>query len=422
MVSISLTWLAGGSVALAAACQLAVLALLDGPAEADAFFAAQAVPMVLAAAFQLGVSRIVLGALAASAQSRPLGVAFAVGLGAFALALSGLVAATAPGWLGLLFRGLPADEMALATCVARAFCAAIPLAAIAAVMTAVCHARRRARLSEGLLLLGTALALGLLPWLHGNGGPALMALVLATRQWLLVVGGGVLLAQTSLAQLWPRGPQWRQVSRVMRTQISAFSGSALLFKCGPVIDRSIASLGHPGAITTVTIASMIYAPVLQAMDRSSATRLVLRSLDQATPDGQQGDSAYRDAQQRVLRIGATLALAVPAICLLAVALGTHLGPAFASLADTLAFLPAAACLMSGAVIGGAVGQLSVAWLQTRGHASVVARLALVGFVAATALKLLGFLAIGTAGLLLGMAAYPLINAILLHRRTARDMT
>jgi peptidoglycan biosynthesis protein MviN/MurJ (putative lipid II flippase) len=392
----SVAVLATADLGLAFLAQAVVVVTVGFGAQTDAYFAAQVVPLSFYGILQLALHRAVVAVYSVrGASGYAAGFLVAAVLGG-ALLVMMLIAATAPWWFGALFREVAATQLELAIAVIRVQGMTTALLLANIVLMALNQVRGKPVTVELVTITATAISAAFAILTVRRLGVLAAAYASLLKATLAMV-----LSSAVLARHVQRGPvPWAELWRVVRPLAS---GSALT-KLAPVVDRAIAAAGAAGVLSILSFAQLIYTAAMGLAERA----VVAPNL----PSIRRGVShdALLGVSVRLAGFGLLLALAIIAAALVARSVpfvSEQVG------ADHLWTLAGYLAALSGFAIGGLIGQWSAAALAVLGRASLVARVAVVGFLASIPLKLVAFYAAGVLGLALAISGYYLANAVVL---------
>lgn len=405
---LALGGLALSSLLLSVAIQWKIIVGLGPGNLTDVYFASQVVPTVLMVIISSSISHVLVPYLIEmSPGDRPVNtwglmLAFVAILGS----LSVLLFITAPFWVPLLFPGFSSELVELTVSLTRILSFVLLFGGMSAVLTAVHQAQHQFLLPEVWILISTVIML------------AGVTLGLSKYGILLVVWLSLFRhAMHSLVLL----------SGIPRPALHGFSSSVLkelwrrtkplllgssIYKTGPIVDRNLASMAPSGAITIIAFAQQLYGIFLSVADKAIATPFVAIT-SRLLKEGKQQD--VRSMYWRLW--GWSLAVSLLLWCLIVLAgewaLDLFLGYGLVKPED-IETLSAVMTIMGGMLAGGVTGQLSAAGLYACNKSHVVTRIAVLNFLVATIIKIAGFFYLGLYGIVVGIVAYQVLNAVFLH--------
>lgn len=416
ILGLSLAALAGITILVNFAYQwYVVTAVGPGPAT-DALFAGTMVPQLVLVIMTGSLNYVLVPLLAVeegAARSR-LGWTYVQGIGAVGLAIVGLLILSAAVWVPLTVPGFAPDGVRLAVHLTRIQLLGAVFSAVTGVEVALHHAEQRFVRAEGGLSLASLAGLAFVIW-------GLPRLGIAAAAWGTVARSGLqmLLLLPGMGRYQP--PRWDAPALGVGLRRSApLIAGQLYYKSDGLLDRFLASLAPPGALSLYHISQQLYASAAMVLNRALVAPLVPRLARLANSN--EWPSFVRRVQHR---LGTTLAVALAGTAGLAV-LGR---PLLAQLFGHGQFTPERVdhlwwllLLLSGVWIGGAVGQILSTSFYAQGDTRTPTLIGIAGFTLAIGLKLFAFRWRGIEGLALAASAYYLLNALLLLvclRRRAR---
>jgi peptidoglycan biosynthesis protein MviN/MurJ (putative lipid II flippase) len=392
----SVAVLAAADLGLAFLTQAAVVVTVGFGLQTDAYFAAQVAPLSVYGILQLALHRAVVAVYSDRGSSGYAAGHLVAAVLAGALLVMMLIAATAPWWFGALFREVADTQMELAIAVIRVQGVTTALLLANIVFTALNQVRGKPVTAELVTIASTAVSAAFAILTVRRLG--VLAAVYAS---LLKATLATLLSSAVLAKHVRRGPvPWGELWRVLRPLASA----SALTKFAPVVDRAIASAAATGLLSILSFAQLIYNAAMGFAERA----VVAPNL----PSIRRGVSreALVAVGMRLAGFGLLLAIAITAAALVARSVrfvSEQVG------ADHLLTMAGYLAALSGFAVGGLLGQWAAAALAVLGRASLVARVAVAGFLASIPVKLLAFHAGGVLGLALAISGYYVANALVL---------
>lgn len=397
----ALAGLAAAQLALGLALQFAVLVVLGAGSATDAYVAALTLPMLAVAVLALPLHNLWLPRLAVLAADRA-AWRRAQGLAqGQLLALVGgaavLVAASASGWVPLLFPGLTPLQAELTVQLSRILLLGAVCQAQAGLSTAALRSGERFMAAESVTVLVSAAALAALllvlprygvigaAWV-GVGRSAAVAFILHSMAGR---PGVALLDGIKDATLW-------------RPARALIAGSAV-FKCEPLVDRFWASQAAAGGLTVLNLAQTGIGAVAQILERAVCMPLVPGLARMAEAHDFAG--MQRLCRRCLLRVSACTAF-VGLLLLLSQPLWEVLMQGLFKLAPADARQMWWVCLaLVGFLHVSAAGGVPVAAFYAMGDTRTPVLLSLAAFLVGVGLKAAGFLLVGLPGLALATSVY-----------------
>jgi len=187
---------------------------------------------------------------------------------------------------------------------------------------------------------------------------------------------------------------------------------ASVYKTGPVVDRYLASQGPPGAITLLGFALYVYQMFLFVVEKGIAAPLVTKA---ALRSGDGRLRQLRTDYAHALTVAGSIALLAWFMVWFAGTEGLALVVGYGNVSTENIQLLYELMLVLGAMpVAGVVGQLAASCLYGLGETGTVTRVAVLNFFIAVFLKVVLFREMGLFGLAIGIVAYQLLNALVLH--------
>jgi peptidoglycan biosynthesis protein MviN/MurJ (putative lipid II flippase) len=401
------------SMLLSIAIQWQIIVGLGPGAMTDAYFASQVVPTVLMVIIGSSVSHVlvpfVIEMTPGERQVNTWGMLLAF-MAIFG-SLSAVLFISAPAWVAVLFPGFSAELVELTITLSRILSFVLLFGGMSAVLTAVHQAEHRFLLPEAWMLVSTLImlvgvTLGLAT--YGIILVAWLSLLRHATQFLFLLGGIPRPALDGF-RLRVLGELWQRARPLLL-------GSSI-YKTGPIIDRNLASMTPVGGITIIAFAQQLYGIALTLADKAFATPFIAIT---STLMKQGKHATIRRMYWRMWSWSLIVSLAIWVVIILAGewALELFLGYGLVKTED-IATLSTVMAIMGGVLAGGATGQLSAAGLYACRKSADVARIAVINFIIATLIKVIGFLTLGLYGIVVGIVAYQVINAVVLHIKLDR---
>lgn len=414
-LTISLGAAAGLNILVVVYIQWYMLATLGVGREADALFAASAVPQVLLAVVGGSLSHVLVPILAEkdvesvdAAGTIYLALIVAV-FGAIAAILWGL----APFWVPLLVPGFSESFRALTVTLARTQIFGMVFVVAGSVLWAMCHAKRQHFWPELTPLVASVLVVLIMPWTvkrFGVEGAAWLTVGRAVLQALL------LLPFVRLAKKL----DWKQASLLIAWgRIRPLLLGTAYSKLGPIVDRSLGSMAPPGGIALFYFAEQIYMAVSTVINRAVTAPLV-PSLAQRAAAGNW--RAYTDAYTKRLKVVFVISMLGLAAFLIGgkSVLELLIGHGAVS-SQNVNSLWVLLLVMSGLLVAGAPGQILAAAFYARGNTTTPTKIGAIGFTAGTVMKIVLFFYYGIVGIAAAVSLHQMLNTILLYTFLKRDI-
>lgn len=421
-VNFALAVLAASQLVASLVGQLVILRLVGVSSTTDAYIAAQAVPVVLAAVVAASLQSVWLPRLARVAQDSPLlrqeqaiaqGQTFKVLVG-----ISVPLWLAAPWWVRLAFPGFEENQFVQVSSLVGPLLAAGVLNGQSILLTAGLRAQKRFLAPELVSLSGSLVMIVLLVWWIPRFGIAAAPWITLARATAVY---GIQLAQAGLPSI-DLGSS--ATSREVGHQLRPLIGGSLLFKTGPLVDRFWSSHAGGGAVTALNLAQLAVNSIASILERAILVPVIpefARRLQHGDLPGIRG--AYFKALQHsafaVVGIGASLLAIYPAWNWLLL----HLLHVSADAAHTIWL--ACALFLPGLFVS-VSGSAAVAVFYAFGETRVPVQIGVGGFIASLVFKGVLFQQFGILGIAAGTTLYLLLNMTVLHfavlRRLARAST
>jgi len=391
------------SLGLSFASQWLLLSTLGPGRETDLFYAAAALPLLVLNILAGPLANVLLPLLAADDDRRGARTGSAVLLVATAAVPGAAALAVSAGWwIRPLFPALALEADALAH-LARLQCLSIAPSLLAAVVAASAHAR------------GSFVHVAAAQTAAAGAGLAFVAvgvhqLGVEAAAWALL-----LRAVLELVLLLPNSG-WRPGARVdthfardFWSRLKPMLGVSAFTKTDILVERCLASLAPPGALSLYTFGQQLVSAAMQVLVRSVGVPLAPR-LTQAHARGDSGKFTQLARSGAAQAGGAALAIwlgiVVAGDWVVEAGIGgvgwtpTHCRELWLILV-----------LLGGVLVGGVAGWVLAQALQARGSIAVLARIGVWGFTLSLPLKIVGFHAAGVTGLAAAGSLYYVGNAI-----------
>lgn len=387
------------------AFQVIVLAAVGVGPMADAFVAAQAVPMVQVAVLALSIQSVWQPRFATASEpagewrqahrSAQAQVLIIFGISGAALA------ATASLWAQAVFIGLTVDALQLVLEMTPLLLLASVFQGSAAIMTAAQRGRDRILSAEVAGLVAAVIAAALAwPAVRAWGvvAAAYLALGRAILVWVVLE---VLLGGSTPA--WRDG--WRD--RMAWAQLRPLLASSSVFKLAPLVDRFWSSMGPPGSVALFGLAHSAMAALAGLLERSVCMP-VTPSLARSAAAGDADTTRRLYRHSVVITAMATAAVGV-GLVLVQPWWGTLAGLVFRVPEQTARELWWVCLHLLGFLFVAASGTAVVSVYYALGDTRTPARIGLAGFLLGVVAKSVGFWLMGLQGLALATSLYYLGN-------------
>lgn len=385
-----------------------ILITLGPGMETDAFFAGMAIPQFLLSVAMNSLPHVLVPLLSGEneVQIRKSAWGFLILVGCASASLAIFLSFSVYIWVPLLVPGFSQPGKVLAGELARIQLIGVVFAAVAGVLRAMYHARKRFLGSEIAQLLPSVLALGTLLWALPSYGVKAAAWVSAMREALCL-----------LAMLPGLGgfcrPEWNHaLVREARSRIGPLLLGNLYYKSGALVDRFLSSMTTPGGLSLLYFSEQIYGAGSQIVNRAIVAPVVPLLAEHA----KLGDSGlFRHIyRKRLLGLGC-VGLAV---FVLLVSGGGPLGRLFRFYGDmkgeNVELLSRIMLALVGFFIGGIMGQVLSSSFYAKGDVSTPLRVGVIGFSLGIALRVLGFLVLGLVGIAIGTSLHYMLNVLALY--------
>jgi putative peptidoglycan lipid II flippase len=414
-LGLSLGVIAGINILVAFVYQWYVITALGPGRDTDALFAGAMVPQLVLVITSGSLSYVLVPLLAVATGADRSGLAWTYfhGIGALALGLVLLLMLSAPLWVPLAVPGFSAEATRLTVHLTRIQLLGAVLTAVSGVEFALHHAEQRFLLAEGAAVLASLAGLGFLIW-------GLPRIGIEAAAWATIVRAGaqMLLLLPGMGRY--RAPRWNDPALALGLHRAApLIGGQLYYKSDGLLDRFLASMAPPGALSLYHLSQQLYASGSMVLNRA----IVAPAVPQLSRLASLGD--WPSFTGRITR-QLTVMLAVAAVGSAGLALAGR--PLLALTFGHGEFSPDQVdhlwwllLLLSGVWIGGTVGQILSTSFYAQGDTRTPARVGVVGFTLAVLLKLLAFRQYGIEGLALAASAYYLLNATVLLALLRRRM-
>ena len=413
-LSALLAVISAGGILVNLAYQWYVLTRVGAGSQTDALFAGMMVPQLMLTIVAGSLSYVLVPLLStADDDSRaPLAWTLFQGMALCWGALAAVLIVLAPLWVPLTVPGFDPGTKHLAIHLSRIQLIGLVFTGVAGVQAAAYQARHRFVFAESGALVSALAGFGFLIW-------GLPRLGIAAAAWATVIRSG---CQTAL-QLPALGRYHRPAPHpglrlAWRRMLPLLSGASY-YKADGFIDRLLASMGPPGALSLYHLSLQLYASAHTVLNRAVVAPAVPR-LARTSAAGEWQDFAA--VSRRRLRVMLTITLGlVPVLVLVGrpalTAVLAHGQFSHARIEELWLIL----VLLSGVWIGGAAGQVLATSFYATGDTRTPTRIGIVGFTIAIALKLVAFWYFGIFGLAVAASVYYLGNTVALLVALRRDL-
>jgi len=405
---LSIGTVAGLSLILALGSQWYILVAVGPGVETDAYFAVLAITTAVFTVLAGGLANVLVPIFLDLAQEEKA----AVTLGVLSLVFFSSVLVTAilvlatSWWAPVLLPGFSTAGKGLAVELAPMLAMAAGMQAVAQNVAAVHRAREKYIWPEvSNLVANTCFLIAIWLLLPVSG--------VQTAAWLVFLRAllvNVLMLKGVGLDVKPRFPS--AVRRKLWQQYRPLLFGASIYKTGPIVDRYLASQGPPGTITLLGFALQLYQMFLFVVEKGISAPLVTKAAIHA---GRGRLHDLRTDYAHALVVAGSIALVVWFMVWMAGTDGLSLVVGYGNVTREDVFFLYDLMLVLGAMpVAGVFGQLAASCLYGLGETGTVTRVAVVNFLIAIAIKVVLFREMGLLGLAIGIVAYQLLNAVVLH--------
>ena len=404
-----LALLSGVDILLSVVYQWYFLRRIGPGAQTDALYAGMMVPQLVLIVLTGSLIQVLVPLLAVQGEEEFAQSVWTV-LHAVALSFGGLVVIAWLGagfWVPLTVPGFTDATTRLTVHLVRIQLLGLFLAALSTVLWAAHQARYRFIWSTVSPLIAGLVGLGVLIW-------GLPRFGVSAAAWSGVCRGGVftllLLPGTGTFHRprW-RTPVMREAWRRMRPLLSR----SIYFKADVVVDRFLAALAPPGALSLLTLARQLYTAGLGVMNKA-VTAPSIPTLAQLAERQAWGDfRRIRNRRALWCTIGALglffvlLAAGRPVLSFFF----AHSSFRTEQVDQTWGLL----VVLSGVWVAGSSSQILAGALYAQGDTETPTRVGVIGFTVGVVLKVLGYYVLGVWGIAAGASLHYLLMAgLLLH--------
>lgn len=405
---LSIGFLAGLNLILAFSGQWYIFVTLGPGLQTDAYFASLAITTTSFTVLLGGLANILVPVLLELPKSRKAAITSGVLLTTLGVSavFSVFLGSSASWWTPLLLPGFGEEAQSLVQELAFMLAVAAGLQATVHVMGAVHRARQAFLWPEISTLAGNGVFLvGLWLFLQDHG---VIAAVWATLLRVLI--SGLVVSRGVRLSTYPRFPS--STYRRIWSQYRHLLFGASIYKTGPVVDRYFASNGPAGTVTLLGFALQLYQMFLFIVEKGLAAPLVtkaaLHAREETLPE-------LRKDYLHAAMVALLMALSLWTVVWLAGSRGLELLVGYGSVTtQNIQSLMQLMLVLGAMPVAGIFGQLAAACLYGLGATAKVTRVGIINFFIAVGMKFLLFWQFGLIGLAIGIVAYQLLNAIVLH--------
>jgi putative peptidoglycan lipid II flippase len=416
-VNISLGALAAMQLVASLIGQLAILRIVGIGVASDAYIAAQAVPVVLAALIAASLQSLWLPRLARAAGNAPLlrteqGIAQGQTLKVL-LGISLPLWIASPLWVRWAFPGFSDGQLAQVVTLGGPLLAAGVLNGQSILLTVGLRAQKRFIGPELVSLGGTLVMIAVIVWLVPLFG-------ISAAPWITFArAAGVYGIQLVQAGRPPLDLRASETSREVWRQLRPLIGGSIFIKTGPLVDRFWSSQAGGGAVTALNLAQLAVNSIATILERAILVPLVPEFARRI----QRGDIAgLRQAYHRsLLHIGLCVgAVGVALLGLYPVWDGLLLALLRIQPAVAREIWLACMLLLAGLFVS-VGGSAAVAVFYAFGETRIPVVIGVGGFIASLVFKGLLFQWFGILGVAAGASLYLVLNMTLYHVAVVRRL-
>ena len=391
-----------------------VLTRLGTGSQTDALFAGMMVPQLLLTIVSGSMGYVVVPLLSIEQSKSRESLAWTLfqGLWLFWALVAVLLMLSAPVWVPIIVPGFDAQTTRLTIDLSRIQLWSLAFTGASGVQAAAYQARHRFILAEAGPLVAALVGLGFLLW-------GLPRIGIAAAAWATVLRSG---CQTVL-QLPSLGryhhPQRHPSLDLAWRRLAPLISGASYYKADGFVDRLLASLGPPGALSLYHVSLQLYASAHTVLNRAIVAPVV-PMLARASAAAEWRN--FSEVSRRRLRLMLWITIgSIPLLLFLGrPVLSAVLGHGRFT-GDRIGELWVILLLLSGVWIGGAAGQVLSTSFYSTGDTRTPMRIGVIGFTIAILLKLMAFHAFGITGLAIAASVYYLGNMVALLLTLRRDL-
>lgn len=398
------------NLAISVFVQWKVFVTLGPGLQTDAYYAAQAMPMVLITIFGAATARVLVPLLIETPDhEKASSIWFTLLLSAAVFgALAFILYSFSPLLITTLFPGFAEAGHTLSTRLLQILSFSMLFGGTSAVLASFHQAEHRFISTESRSAVSAlSLLIGVL-WGLPLYGITAIAWAMVARHFLQTI----LLLQGLPKPVAKKVPK-SLIRKLWRRLKPLLLGSSI-YKTGPIVDRYLASLAPSGSIAILTFAQQLYSIGLAIVDKSLGSPFVAKAAT-FIKQGEFNLLQHKYKQYWLYSIAASALLWLVFIAVGHFVLDLIVGYGVVKPAD-LDILWNVMVVLGGFLAAGVAGQLSAAGLYAFGETAIISRIAILSFFVSAAAKIIGFYYLGIYGIALGIVCYQLFNAIALHFR------
>jgi len=395
------------SLCLSFASQWLILSTLGPGRETDLFYAAAALPLLVLNVLAGPLGNVLLPLFAADDARRGERTATAVLLvAAAAVPGAATLAVSAGWWIRPLFPALALDADTLAH-LARLQCLSIAPSLLAAVVAASAQARGRFVRVAAMQAAAAGASLAFVAvGVHRLGVEA--------AAWALLLRAVLELVLLLPCSGWQPGARIdAHFARDFWSRLKPMLGVAAFTKTDILVERCLASLAPPGALSLYTFGQQLVSAAMQVLVRSVGVPLAPR-LAQSHARGDSGKFTQLARAGAARAGGAALAIWLGIVVAGGWAVAAGIGGAGWT-PNHCRELWLVLVLLGGVLVGGVAGWVLAQALQARGSIAILARVGVWGFTLSLPVKAIAFSYFGIVGLAWAGSLYYLVNTMTLWR-------
>lgn len=394
----------GLNIVAAFGAQMLIYSLLGPSRDTDIYFAATAIPQMLATVLATTAAGALVPLMArhdGEQQARLCWLLLMV-VGLFSAAAAAVLVISAPTWVPKVFSGFAGADAQRCLTLVQIQIAALPFIAATSILTATHHARSQFARVE---MVNLAMALGMIG-----------SLWLGLPRLGIVAASGTFTARFLLqALVMLRGmgrPRWAGTGTGARSawhSARVLLAGNLYFKTDILVDRHLLSMAAPGSLSLVSLAQTIYS-ALSAVIGQAWGNTAVPLLSACYRDGNRSgfQALYRE---RLLKIALIAGVFLVLVILCRPVLTLFQGPRFT--AESAAQLWTVLLLMAGILIFGSLGSVVAGCFYAVGDTRTPTYLSAFTFTAIIALKLIFFKHFGVVLLCLLTSLHYAVNVIVM---------
>lgn len=414
-LSLTLGGLASLSLSVTFLSHWYLLTALGPGRETDALFAGMMIPQLVLAVVSGSLIHALVPLLSVEDKQGRLQLAWTLlqGLALLFGAFSGLLILSAPVWVPWTVPGFDPPTVALTVSLVRIQLFGVVFAALLSVLGAACSATHRFIRAEVSPVVAASVGFVFLVF-------GLPELGVAAAAWAAVITSGlqVFLLLPVLGRY--RTPRWRApaVLEAWRRIRPILSGS-LYYKSDRFVDRFLASMAPPGALSILHVAQQLLAAGHLILNKGVAVPMVPVLARKAQGKDWNG---FRLTSRS--RMGVMLAVTLVTAGVLVLAGRPLLSLLFEHGRFDRAQVEQFWWILVGLLgvwFGGAVGQILSSSFYAQGDTTTPTRIGVLGFTVGILLKVGGFYLFGILGIAVGTSLYYMLNVLLLQSALAKKL-